>query len=124
MILFTMIMIYLGGCKICFDSVCQVSLPQQEQVLYIFCLCSRNNNSCMEVASVGVTYSKLFVSYPTFPLTHVCMIPLPTSSIAFCPNRYIGGYPGYINIHICKSTGVTSDTTFCIIPMVIMILEK
>ena len=42
--------------------MCQVSLPQQEQVLYIFCLCSCINNSCMEEESVGVTYNKLVVS--------------------------------------------------------------
>ena len=57
-----MIIRYLGGCKICFDSICQVSLPQQEQVLNNFCLCSCHNNSCMEVESEGVTYSKLVVS--------------------------------------------------------------
>ena len=34
--------------------MCQVSLPQQEQVLYNFCLCSCINNSCMEEESVGV----------------------------------------------------------------------
>ena len=61
-ILFTMIIRYLGGCKICFDSICQVSLPQQEQVLYNFCLCSCINNSCTEVQSVGVTYNRLLVS--------------------------------------------------------------
>ena len=55
-ILFTMII------KIGFDSICQVSLPQQEQVLYNFCLCSCINNSCMEVQSVGVTYNRLVVS--------------------------------------------------------------
>ena len=38
--------------------MCQVSLPQQEQVLYNFCLCSCINNSCMEEESVGVTYNK------------------------------------------------------------------
>ena len=42
--------------------MCQVSLPQQEQVLYNFCLCSCINNSCMEEESVGVTYNKLVVS--------------------------------------------------------------
>ena len=31
-----MIIRKLGGCKVCLDSLCQVSLPQQEQVLYIF----------------------------------------------------------------------------------------
>ena len=60
--MFTIIIRYLGGCKICFDSICQVSLPQQEQVLYNFCLCSCINNSCMEVQSVGVTYNRLVVS--------------------------------------------------------------
>ena len=57
-----MIIRYLGGCKICFDFICQVSLPQQEQVLYNFCLCSCINNSCMEIQSVGVTYNRLVVS--------------------------------------------------------------
>ena len=42
--------------------MCQVSLPQQEQVLDNFCLWSCINNSCMEEESVGVTYSKLMVS--------------------------------------------------------------
>ena len=42
--------------------MCQVSLPQQKQVLYIFCLCSCINNSCMEEESFGVTYNKLVVS--------------------------------------------------------------
>ena len=61
-ILFTMIIRYLGYCKICFDSVWQVSPPQQEQVLYKFCFCSCINNSCMEVESVGVTYNRQVVS--------------------------------------------------------------
>ena len=57
-----MIIRYLGGCKICFDSISQVSLPQQDQVLHNFCLCSCINNSCMEVESVWVTYNRLVVS--------------------------------------------------------------
>ena len=56
-----MIIRYLGGCKICFDSICQVSLPQQEHVLCKFCLCSCINNSCMEVQSVA-TYNRVVVS--------------------------------------------------------------
>ena len=42
--------------------MCQVSLPQQEQVLYNFSLCSCINNSFMEEESVGVTYNKQVVS--------------------------------------------------------------
>ena len=42
--------------------MCQVSPPQQEQVLYNFCLCSCINNSCMEEESVGLTYNKLVAS--------------------------------------------------------------
>ena len=42
--------------------MCQLSLPQQEQVLYNFCFCSCINNSCMEEESVGVTYNKLVVA--------------------------------------------------------------
>ena len=57
-----MIIRYLGGCKICFDSICQVSVPEQEQVFYNFCLCSCINNSRIEVESVGVTYNRLVVS--------------------------------------------------------------
>ena len=60
--MFTMVIRYIGGCKICFDSICQVSLLQQGQVLYNFCLCSCINNSCMEVQSVVVTYKRLVVS--------------------------------------------------------------
>ena len=46
----------------CFESICQMSLPQQEQVLYNFCLCSCISNSYMVVQSVGVTYNSLVVS--------------------------------------------------------------
>ena len=73
-ILFTMIIRYLGGCKICFDSIRQVSLPQQEQVLYNFCLCSCINNSRIEVESVGVTYNKLVVSKAGDCIAHMSYI--------------------------------------------------
>ena len=69
-----MITWYLGGCTICFHTLCQVSLPQQAQVLYNFCLCSCINDSCMEVQSFGVTYNRLVVSKAGYFTVHMLHI--------------------------------------------------
>ena len=57
--LLTMIIKYLGGYEIWFDSTCQVSFLQQQQVLYCFRLCSCKINTCMEALSLCVAYKPL-----------------------------------------------------------------
>ena len=60
-----------GGCKIRFDSICQVSFSQREQVLYNLCICSCITNSCMEILSFGVIYIMLVVSNDGALIPHI-----------------------------------------------------